>query len=104
MKSHPELIYLASRRCGISVPNLIYDAFCYNEIHITGQCICWLQARLLKYNLAPQLVEDYALQLLSQKERYETCAKFLAEAAPSHSLWLALSDAQKAASAPHAAS
>jgi len=66
---HPELVYLASHRCHVSLMKVIYDAFDKKRLYISARTLSAVHDDLVFHGRVLELVEDYALKLLAENER-----------------------------------
>ena len=67
--SHPELVYLAAERCHIPVVRVIHDAFERKRLYISARTLSSIHDSLMHRGVVPEMVEDYALDLLAKHER-----------------------------------
>jgi hypothetical protein len=67
MKTHPELIYQAANKLGMSVFQLIYDAYCHNDIFLNSYAMVAAFRFFLKTGITVRFVEDYALDVLAER-------------------------------------
>lgn len=66
---HPELAYLASHRCHMSLMQVIYGAFDRRRVYVSARTLSMIYDNLVRDGVLPDLVEDHALSLLADEER-----------------------------------
>jgi hypothetical protein len=62
--NHPELVYTVAQKHHIPVQRLIHDAFCYFEVRRHSWNATYVFNAMRDNRSVPQIVEDYALELL----------------------------------------
>lgn len=67
MKTHPEMVYLAADRLGISPFQLIYEAFAFNDVYLNERGAILAHNHFVNTGIVVDLVEDYALDVLAGK-------------------------------------
>ena len=62
---HPELVYRAAERSEVILGRIIFDAFQYNEIHISKRRLLLIHNQIVNNGIVHPVVEDYVLNLLA---------------------------------------
>lgn len=66
---HPELAYLASHRCHMTLMQVIYSAFDRRRVYVSARTLSLIHDNLVRNGTIPEIVEDHALNLLAEDER-----------------------------------